>query len=106
MKTIFVVFFLLICTVANAGLPGMEGRIQMDVTAICSTKNTHDELRNAQVAGDTEGVAQLLMFGKCSIVRKGDEYRILENSWTISKVRMLTGESKKKAGWIYNEAIR
>ena len=107
MKTIIVISIFLFCTCAYAiGLIGETSVITMNITAACSTKDDHDSFVQAQVSGDKEGIVDLILKGRCFLVKKGEQVLVIDNSWTITKVRMRSGPEQGKAGWVYSEAVR
>lgn len=101
-----VVMTMLLCSPAQAQMPGQEGVIVMKMTGVCLTKNYHDDWVNAEVAGDMEGITNLVFSGRCFLVEKGERVLVIESSWTLRKVRMRSGPYKGRAGWVYMEAVK
>lgn len=69
-------------------------------------KDDHDELLKALIAEDWQGVYEFLVSGKGFSVDGGTQALIIDNSWTVTRVRILEGDQKGKAGWLATEWVR
>jgi len=107
MKVVLVgIMMTMLCSSAQAQMPGQESVIAMKMTGACLTKNYHDDWVNAEVAGDMEGITELVLSGRCFLVKQGERVLVIESSWTLRKVRMRSGPYKGRAGWVYMEAVK
>ncbi len=67
-----------------------------------STKETYDELTNACTAKDNAGLSQMILAGKACIIENGTSGKVIDNSWTITRVRLSDG----RAAWVDHKFVK
>jgi hypothetical protein len=67
-------------------------------TFLGTTKDNYDEVMKAAMAHDKQGMLESLIAGKAFIVDQGTRVLVIDSSFTLKRVRLLSGTKSGKAG--------
>ena len=73
---------------------------------LSSTNDGYDEMAKTGRAHDTVGMREMALSGRVFVVPVGTLARVIDTSFTMRRVRILTGKKKDAAGWLPFEYVK
>jgi len=116
----FIVMFIIISATTSPTTPsvntslsqtglsiGQDGYIKVSTAKIVVgiDKATEDEIVSSSIAGDTTGVALLVLDGKAFFVENGTKVKVIDKTMASVRIRILDGEEAGNSGWVPFEFV-
>lgn len=91
------------CQAPPSTIPGTRVKIdaaERQHVTVATTKATLAELDRFVLAGDAIGATRLVQSDRAFLVRGGDLALVIGQAHDVREIRLLTGESAGRSGWI------
>lgn len=69
------------------------------------SESAFDRTMKLSVAGDTAGLARMVMAGEILTVDNGTQIKVIDKNFTSTEVRIMSGENAGGSGWVPMEFV-
>lgn len=102
---LMITFFVLISVAIANAQTGKTSTLSM-YTILGTTKENLDKIVSASVKKDNYGILELMKQGRAFGVEAGNKVLIIDSTFTLYQVRILSGAMTGRSGWIPKEFIQ
>ncbi len=69
------------------------------------SKSIFDETMKLSVAGDTAGLARMVVAGEILMVDNGTQVKVIDKNFASTEVRIMSGKNYGESGWVPMEFV-